>query len=387
MALVRLLRDNQSVSSPSTIRSHASLRQATWLGVAHFVVDAICVASVLRTAPPRGAIASSALAFVLSYDLLAFAGQAPLGWLVDRTAARKSAAFAGVLLSALALALGSQAGLAVIALAGLGNALFHVGAGAIVLASSQSRAAPAGVFVAPGALGLGLGIVLGRALPQTPLWPLFFAAVVACVAVAVVSDRRRDLPLPDTDLPASRVAAIFALLVFSVAVRSLAGSVGCDGCPRGMFLLVAVPLAAFAGKLSGGFLADRFGFADVSVAALLASAPLLAFADGSLWLALPGLLVFQLTMPVTLAAAYRALPRRPALGFGVLCVALVGGTLPAYVPGGWRPHGVALLALVLASAGALYLALRLLVAPAVPSAVKSPSISESAPSNLCRGLP
>jgi MFS transporter, FSR family, fosmidomycin resistance protein len=388
MTMVQVLRDNASVSSASTeTNASASLRQAAWLGVAHFVVDAVCVASVLRAAPARGAIASSALAFVLSYDLLAFAGQVPLGWAVDRVAPRKTAALAGVLLSALALAMGSQAGLAVIALAGVGNALFHVGAGAMVLSNAQAKAAPAGVFVAPGALGLGLGIVLGRELPQTPPWPLFFAVVVACVAVATVADtRRKDSPTTSEPLPAGRVVAILALLFFSVAVRSLVGTVGCDGCPRGTFLLVAVPAVAFSGKLAGGFLSDRLGWTEVSVAALLTSAPLLAFANGQLWFALPGLVIFQMTMPVTLAAVYRALPTYPGLGFGVLSLALVSGTLPAYLPGGWRPNGTPLLAVVLASAAALYVALRLLFVPAgAPSTAASPP--EATPSTLSRGLP
>ena len=217
VALAHDLRNNASVSSASTQATPtASLRQATWLGIAHFAVDAVCVTSVLRASPASDAVASSALAFVLSYDLLAFAGQVPLGWLVDRVSPGKTAALAGVLLSALALAVGKPAGLAVIALAGVGNALFHVGAGAIVLSDSQSRAAPAGVFVAPGALGLGLGIILGRALPRAPLWPLAFAIAVACVAVATIADTRRKDSPPRSELPAKRVAAILALLFFSV---------------------------------------------------------------------------------------------------------------------------------------------------------------------------
>jgi FSR family fosmidomycin resistance protein-like MFS transporter len=178
------------------------------------------------------------------------------------------------------------------------------------------------------------------------------------------------------------------LLSFSVAVRSLVGTVGCDGCPRSFFLLVAVPLAAFTGKLTGGLLADRFGWIDLAMVALLASAPLLAFADGDLWLVLPGLLLFQMTMPVTLAAAFRALPAWPGFGFGLLCLALVGGTLPAYLPGGWRPHGIPLLLLVLASAAALYLALRLLLArPMQEAAMSAPPTPDSSPPTLCRGLP
>ena len=165
-----------------------------------------------------------------------------------------------------------------------------------------------------------------------------------------------------------------------MAVRSLVGTVGCDACSRSFFLMVALPVAAFAGKLTGGFLADRFGWIDLAMVALLASAPLLAFSHGDLWLALPGMIMFQMTMPVTLAAMLRLLPLWPGFGFGLLCVALVGGTLPAYLPGGWRPQGLPLLLLVLGSAAPLYLALRFLLTPR--QSQTAPSLA-SGPSTLC----
>jgi FSR family fosmidomycin resistance protein-like MFS transporter len=238
---------------------------------------------------------------------------------------------------------------------------------------------------------LGLGIILGRKLLAVPLWPFLFAIAAACVAVLLVATRSEPTAAEATAdrSPTYRrgaVPAIMALLAFSVAVRSLVGTVGCDGCPRGFFLLLAIPVAAFGGKLTGGFLADRFGWIDLSMVALLASAPLLAFASGDLWLALPGLVLFQMTMPVTLAAALRALPAWPGFGFGILCFALVAGTLPAYLPSGWRPHGLPLLLLVLASAAALYLALRMLLTLSQPRILlSSASVSESTPSTLCRG--
>src|SRR5665648_840312 len=54
---------------------------------------------------------------------------------------------------------------AAVILAGLGNAMFHLGAGAQVLRQGLSRAAPAGLLVAPGALGLALGVCSARSRP------------------------------------------------------------------------------------------------------------------------------------------------------------------------------------------------------------------------------
>lgn len=368
-------------SNPNTKASHtATMAGAAWLGAAHLIVDAVCVTSVLRASPPGDSIVSSALAFVLGYDLLAFAGQAPLGWMADRLGLRRGAALAGLLCTAAALLVGR--GSAVVLIAGAGNALFHVGAGAMVLTGSRGRAASAGVFVAPGALGLGLGLLLGRKFLTVPLWPWLFAIAAAFAMVLLVARKTPAEPpaINGVARPAFRrgeIAGIVALLAVSVAVRSLAGSVGCDACPRGCFLMVALPIAACAGKFTGGFLADRFGWIELSTLALLASAPLLAFSGGDLWLALPGQMIFQMTMPVTLAAMMRLMPARPGFGFGLLCVALVAGTLPAYLPGGWRPQGLSLFLLVLGSAAALHLALRLLLnprpLPSVPSLAPDPS--------------
>ena len=275
-------------------------------------------------------------------------------------------------------------------IAGVGNALFHVGAGAMVLAGSRGRATPAGVFVAPGALGLGIGLMLGRKYLTVPLWPWLFAigaAMVVVLLVAKIPSREQPLSVDTAPPPAygrREIVMVATLLGLSVAVRSLAGTVGCDACPRGFFLMLALPFSAFAGKLTGGFLADRFGWIDVSIAALVASAPLMAFSGGDVWLALPGVLIFQMTMPVTLAAMMRLMPARPGFGFGLLCVALVAGTLPAYLPGGWRPQGVPLLFLVLSSAATLYLALRLLLTPRRSRTVSSPA---SGPSTLCGDNP
>jgi MFS transporter, FSR family, fosmidomycin resistance protein len=355
------------VSSAQAPRAthQASLAGAAWLGGAHLVVDAVSVTSVLRAAPAVNTVAAGALLFVLAYDVLAFAGQVPLGWMVDRLALRRGAALLGVLLAATGLLVGDRAGYAVVVLAGLGNALFHLGAGAMVLAGGREKAAPAGVFVGPGAIGLGVGLLLGRRFVTVPMWPWLFALAAAVVLVFAVSVRERpaDEPALAPKLRPTTLLALATLLCLSVAIRSLVGTVGCDACDKTLFLGIAVPCAGCLGKVVGGFLADRFGWVDLSMVALIAAAPLLAFSGGDLWLALPGLVLFQMTMPVTLVAMLRLMPRRPALAFGLPCLALIAGALPAYLPDVWRPRGLAVLGLVLGSAAVLFLALRR-VAPA-----------------------
>lgn len=375
---------------------------ASALGLVHALVDAATVAAVFRVVPSLAPGRLDGFTLVLAYDLLAFASQAPLGLLVDARRLGRFAALAGVALSGLALAAsGAEAGaVATLLLAGLGNALFHVGGGALVLPECRGRTAPAGVFVAPGALGLGLGMYLGRT-PAAPAWPLLVACAVAVAVVAAVSARaRREPPRPDP-LPASRgeagqveegfasrslvpplhaergersgggvvqgAATAVALCLVSVAVRSYVGFAAPHAAPKGFLLLVGLPLAGFAGKLLGGLVADRLGRIPVAVGALVASAPLLGLGGREPVVLLAGLLVFQMTMPVTLLAVAEALPGRAAFAFGLPPLALIAGALPVFL-GGDPAAGATLVVLVLGSAAALWQALRLMDRPALAAA-------------------
>ena len=84
------------------------------------------------------------------------------------------------------------------------------------------------------------------------------------------------------------------------------------------------------GKALGGIISDRLGWIETSVGALLISAPLIAFAGPAGIIA--GLFVFQMTMPVTLVAAVKVFPKKPAFAFGLTCLALVGGAIPTFYP-------------------------------------------------------
>jgi FSR family fosmidomycin resistance protein-like MFS transporter len=332
-------------------------------GCVHAVVDLGSVSAVFRTSQlfANHPLLSPFVA-VVGYDLIAFALQFPLGALVDRLRATRAAQLVGLLLIAGSLGCVPVSSLATLVMAGLGNALFHIGAGAEVLRTARGRAAWAGVFVAPGALGLGLGLWWGRAASQ-PLWPLVVLLGASLAATALVREGPASGLRLDVARPASNrlwLTALLALLI-SVLVRSYVGFGASYQCPRGALLALGLPLAAFAGKLLGGFLADRAGWLATSVAALLVSAPLIGLGGDSIPVVLAGLLIFQTTMPVTLTAVYLLMPNRPATAFGLPCLALIGGALPTFYPLGQQLYGTdTFLAMIVASAVAVYVGLSLL---------------------------
>jgi FSR family fosmidomycin resistance protein-like MFS transporter len=331
-------------------------------GVIHALVDAACVAAVVRAS--HGSTVGDLGAFwtVAGYDWLAFGLQFPLGLLVDRLRLARLSMIVGASMAALVLAPGPIPPLATMIAAGVGNALFHLGAGGLVLRSAGGRAAPAGVFVAPGALGLGLGLWMGRT-GRGSTFPIYVAlafAVIALVTLDKPAAQGQHTPSQAGTQPAILPwLVLLLLLLVSVAVRSFVGFGACFQCPGGLAVVIGLPAAGFLGKLVGGMVADRLGWLRASTGALLLSLPLIAFSGGSLVLALPGVLLFQSTMAVTLVAVYALMPRWPATAFGLPCLALVAGAFPTFVPAGKQLFGRWTFVLLIAvSAAVLAVALR-----------------------------
>jgi FSR family fosmidomycin resistance protein-like MFS transporter len=339
-------------------------------GLAHALVDAASVMVVFATLGLHRLPPFEAFHLVLSYDLLAFSLQTPFGALQDRWQAGRPVAQLGFALVAAGTLLLPSAAWPAMVLVGLGNACFHVGAGALVLRVAPLRAAPAGVFVAPGALGLAFGTWLGKSGDGVG-WP-FAVGLLLCLlgSFALPAPRYRyDLttdPLFGAEVGRARrnlgcPVAVVALLLLSAFVRAFIGFAGGYRCPKTTLVLFAFATAAFTGKALGGYFADRVGWLRSSVGALALSAPLVAF-GGEHWpIVVAGMLLFQMTMPVTLVAVAMVFPRRPGLAFGLPCLALVLGSVPTFYP--WlRPYygpGV-FAALIACSALALWGGLRLL---------------------------
>ena len=307
---------------------------------AHFLVDFAC-AFLLFRALRQGAGWTELL---LLYNFCAFAVQMPLGLLADRWGRDGLAAAVGVALVAAAYALTGVPWLTAAA-AGLGNAAFHVGAGLEVLTLSEERAGPLGLFVSPGAVGLFCGTLLGKGA-VLPLW--LPPAVLLCAAAALLRTSAEPGTGPsEIVFPRFRVVGGPVLLLLAVVVlRSCVGmSLVLPWKGEGCWALL-LTLALALGKAAGGYLADRFGPLKTAALSLVSSAVLL------LWAEVPAcgvlaVLLFNMTMSLTLWACARLLPETRGFAFGVLTFGLFLGFLPtAFGAGGLSGGGAALLALV-----------------------------------------
>lgn len=334
------------------------------------------------------------LLLVLLYNTFAFALQLPIGMLTDKTQRAPLFAAAGCLLIIAAYAFVSLPFAATL-IAGTANALFHVGAGADTIKSSGDKGGPLGLFVAPGALGVFYATRLGHQLAETMSWQissdapmaklllpiamirhipilsvsLLLLAVIALMISALYLRRRKHPPVrqpghpidaaqsePRTtavklpafidnastfgDLPENQPLGLSPLvgvvitncLLAVVVMRSL---IGCElrfDWKSQAGWAVALVVCTMFGKLLGGYLADRIGYVKTAVISL-AGASVLFLLPQYPYAGCVSVLLFNMTMPITLRAQATLFREMEGFAFGLLSFGLYIGWLPMHL--GW----------------------------------------------------
>ncbi len=299
-------------------------------GAAHLLVDAVCIGVLFSVVSSPIYSSTFATYLIITYNLLAFGLQVFVGFLADILKASRVPAALGIAITALSTVFIVPVPAAAVVIAGIGNALFHVGGGVVSLGLTPRRAAAPGIFVAPGALGLMVGTLLGKS-GHFVAWPFLIGLTFMVVLIFVVprtsSYGERAHPSPRLGPGAEYV---IYLVLFVIAVRSLAGFALVFPWKSDVGLLVLLTMSVVLGKGLGGLLADRFGWTITAVGSLVASIPLLSLGGSVPALGMLGVFLFNITMPVTLTMVSNMLPGRPGTSFGLTCAALVLGTLPAF---------------------------------------------------------
>lgn len=273
------------------------------------------------------------LSAMLIYNFCAFALQMPLGLLADKLNRNALVAAAGCIFVASSAVIPAVTSvtplpLAAAAVMGIGNALFHVGGGIDTLNMSEKKCSPLGLFVSPGALGLCLGTMSAGKLP------LYIACLILFIAAAVIllvskhdfgtmTSENKDLSLPKF----SPILVISMLCLFAVVcLRSFAGMSFSFEWKSALPALVTVSFVAL-GKALGGFTADAVGSKIASILSLSLCAVLFLFSDIAAC-GLAALLLFNMTMPITLWETAKLFPNAKGFSFGLLTFALFVGFLP-----------------------------------------------------------
>lgn len=303
----------------------------------HLVVDLACITTLMGAVVPRLSAPSigAATIAVLMYDMLAFCLQLPFGALLDVMGRRRSVPAA--LLSFALVAAGVLCGMgshvtltaASVVFVALGNALFHCVGGVEVLGESGGKAAPSGLFISTGAVGVFVGSLAGfnRLAGVTVLLLASLAASAMLVIRAPRSSSCDGLAFSLTRVGWTAVA----LLAATVALRSYTGMVMAFPWKAEFALAVCSLAAVVAGKALGGIVADVLGSPVTSAISLGGAAVLFAFSWTNPAAGLAGTLLFNFTMAITLSELAHLLPEAHGLAFGIASFSLAVGALPALV--------------------------------------------------------
>lgn len=282
----------------------------------HFAVDLVCAFAVFsKNAGPWD---------YLLYNLFAFAMQMPLGLLADALNKNRIFALTGAVLAGLCCLLPSS-GLFAFCVLGLGNGLFHIGGGLDVMNISGDRASHLGIFVSPGAFGVYIGTLWGKA--GGSVLPILGTLLFACAGMLLFCKPSHLHPNAPVALPKNNTLLPALLLFLVVILRSVGG--GTNFPWKTGALSFAAVCAVVLGKALGGILCDRIGMVKTGIFSLASCAA--AFFFGNCAVAgLAGLLLFNMTMPITLFALSRQMPEARGFSFGILTFALFLGFLPGF---------------------------------------------------------
>jgi len=297
--------------------------------VTHFLVDFACAFLMFHSISR----ATDWYTCLLLYNFFAFAMQMPIGIVADKINRNHIFACSGCILVGAAYGL-TGIPLAAAVVVGLGNGIFHTGGGIDILNISEKKSAALGIFVSPGALGVYFGTILGKAGASASL-----AIVISLLAAAGTilfmnrSRVRAGTIVPNAsfspEVPPKLFIAVICLF-FVVYLRSYVGlAIDFTWRSAGYWGFALVCASAF-GKTLGGFLSDSLGPAKTAVLSL-GIASLLFLLPQFPITGVPAILLFNMTMPVTLWVVAKMVPGAKGFSFGLLTFALFMGFLPVYL--------------------------------------------------------
>lgn len=288
--------------------------------LAHFAVDLCCALIML----PCARASEYPLLVLLIYNFCAFAMQLPIGAFADYFTLNRVMASAGCVMVSLGWALPMPWLVALVC--GLGNAFFHVGGGIEVM-SVDKKAKLLGVFVSPGAMGIFLGTLLSGRGDYSRFASLFAAITAALLLPFCFGAPIKRTEISGINLTGKEKLALLCLFTV-VCLRSYGGIIMEFSWKIGTWAWIFAACVVL-GKALGGFLADSIGSLKASILSLGLAGVLFLFSNIPAC-GVAAILLFNMSMPITLHAAANELGDHKGAAFGLLTLALFLGMLPIY---------------------------------------------------------
>ena len=298
----------------------------------HFIVDLACAILVTNLVTQKMGVSINLFIAIVFYNFFAFAVQLPIGIIADKINKNAICSAIGCILVAIAFGC-SNFGIVACIIAGIGNAMFHVGGGIDVLNISNKKATPSGIFVSTGAMGIFLGGksgLIGFNKYYIIILILLISSITLFYLYKQIKDKVKNEKVIIPKINASKLIAIICLTI-TVVIRGYVGLILSFEWKSSLILAVISIFAVVFGKMLGGIIGDKIGFMKISLLSLILSAFLFVFAFNNSILGILSILLFNMTMPITLIALSNILFNNKGMAFGLLTLALFIGAIPVFL--------------------------------------------------------
>ena len=299
----------------------------------HFITELVCFFLLAKQ------IGNSSFlwTFPLIYDALAFVPQSINGYISDNYPKIKMAII-GTFLLVIAI-LGYYLNLfpgkytAIIILC-LGNALIHINGAEVTLRSANGKLAPSAIFVAGGSFGVIAGKLLGKTIISYWVIALLALTMIPFILLAECyrqdADQRAKIPCAQFNYHSLKIrpSLLIILTILIVVVRGYMGYGIPTTWKKTVFQTIILYVSMGIGKALGGILADNIGFKKTAIYSSLLALPFLLFGNNLMLVSLIGVMLFSMTMAISLGLLVSVLKRTPGLAFGLTTIGLFLGTLP-----------------------------------------------------------
>lgn len=296
--------------------------------ILHFLVDfaTVFLISGILIGPAVGMVNRGEV--IIVYNLIAFAGQLPIGMVADALGKNSLVVALGCLLACISYPMSLISPWIACVLAALGNGAFHIGAGSDILKMSMPKAALSGLFVSSGALGVWLAY---KAEASVAIWFCPVLMLIASIWLFVtykVCKEEEKISKIRFEKPSAIVLLAVSCFALTIVIRSLLGMVMNFSWKTVPLLSFVFVMAVATGKALGGFLGDRFGYIKTAVISLAVSLVSFVFSFDYWALGIVAVLCFNMTMPLTLTAIAGVSNQKYGFAFGITTFALAIGFVP-----------------------------------------------------------
>lgn len=299
--------------------------------IIHCIVDMACAMLIAGILTPVSTGTNSLVIAIILYNLFAFAFQLPFGILADKINKNAIVSVIGCLFVIIAYFINSFAILSCI-IAGIGNALFHIGGGIDVLNISDKKATLPGIYVATGAMGLYIGSKTTY-LGFNKFYIIIILLTISIVALLwlykqVKQKYKINNEEPKFESISNKKQIVIYCLLITICIRGYLGLILNFEWKSNFIIGLVCVTAVVLGKILGGILGDKFGWRKISTLSLIISAILFIFVFDNSICGVLAILLFNMTMPITLTALSNMFNNNKGMAFGLTTLALFIGAIP-----------------------------------------------------------